>query len=100
MLEAIPSDGDAFQLQTQFGRVDFRNGTNGNVPFRVHYEGDYTDFRNSATRCIKTYSNAAATSLRSKEFAIDTNRGGTGTTAWLYRDASGTTHYWDADGTL
>lgn len=38
--------------------------------------------------------------LSSQEWAFTTDRDGGGTAAWLFKDSSGTVHYWDADGTL
>lgn len=58
------------------------------------------NFENSVLRKPKVYSNAANADLQTEEVAIDTNRGGTGTTAVVYKDSGGTGHYWDADGTF
>lgn len=44
---------------------------------------------------VKQYSNAAETDLDTRELAIDTNRGGTGAAAVVYRDASGNGYYVD-----
>jgi hypothetical protein len=38
--------------------------------------------------------------LNTQEWAFTNDRDGDGTTAWLFKDSSGTVHYWDADGTL
>lgn len=58
------------------------------------------DLSNTALDNIEEFSNAAA-DLNDGQLALDTNRGGTGNTALLYRDQGGTaTNYVDFDGTL
>jgi len=49
---------------------------------------------------VKEYSNAGAADLEQLQAAFDGNRGGTGNSAVLFKDSSGTVHYADFDGTL
>jgi hypothetical protein len=49
---------------------------------------------------LRQVSNASASDLTSGEWAFDDNRGGTGNAAWLFKDAGGTLHYLDFDGTV
>jgi hypothetical protein len=81
----------------------------GRLRFEDEARGDYVDLagngkldlrHSNGLRGPPEYSNAAADDLQNHEVAFDIDRGGTGTTALLYKDSSGTVHYWDADGTL
>jgi hypothetical protein len=68
--------------------------------FNARLKSATLDLDNGRLRKPRVLSNDDGSNLQSEEIAIDDNRGGTGTTALLYKDSSGTTHYWDADGTL
>ncbi|WP_152042622.1 hypothetical protein [Salinigranum salinum] len=60
----------------------------------------YVDLQNNSLRGVKQYSSASPNDLHAQEVAIDTNVGGTGDSAILFKDGSGTVHYWTAEGTL
>lgn len=113
---AVDDDGDGTRdVSTRARFVSFAGhnysvrNDRGRLRFEDEASGDFLDvagngkldLRNlSGLRGPPEYSNADPEDLQNYEIAFDTDRGGTGETALLYKDRSGETHYWDADGTL
>lgn len=84
----VSVDGDLLELVSanlDLGGNELRSGLNlaGNSLFGI------------AQR-----SNVTSTELRNRELLADSNRGGSGNFALLFRDGSGTVQYFDADGTV
>lgn len=58
------------------------------------------DFIDTPLSGLRELTNADPSDLFAQEWAFDADRDGSGNPAWLFKDSTGTVHYWDADGTL
>jgi hypothetical protein len=66
----------------------------------TQFRGSRVNFNQNPVMSLREVTNAGPGDLDTGEWAFDTDRGGTGTPAWVFKDSGGTGHYWDADGTL
>ena len=68
--------------------------------FALGYPAIDRGLRGKSIHELREVSNASASDLASGEWVFDDNRGGSGNSAWLFKDAGGTLHYLDFDGTV
>lgn len=122
-LTAPKIDGTQHDAQLRFlenGSIEdapylwFRPTTTGNS-FRVAYSGSGAAiafnrpgsgkppvqlFQNPIAGLREVSAQPSASDLAAGEWAFTADRDGSGTAAWLFREESGTAHYFDTDGTL